>query len=54
MNFALMACTTCMQNAGGREVNAVNWGILTMILITYGLLFGFCLFFVYLGKRGSL
>ena len=49
----LLACTTCMQNATGLQVDAINQGIITMVLIVYSVLFCFAGFFVYLWRRAQ-
>lgn len=42
-----------MQNASGREVDAINAGILTLLFIVYSLLSGFALFFIYLKRKAK-
>lgn len=47
----LLACTTCMQSATGIQVDAINQGIVTLLVIVYAVLFGFGGFFFYLWRR---
>jgi len=46
----LLACTTCMQGATGIQVDAINQGIIMLILVTFALLAGFAAFFFHLWR----
>jgi hypothetical protein len=47
----MITCTTCMSNAQGLTVDAVNTGILLLLGVIVSLLVGFAAFFIYLKRR---
>ncbi|OVE82107.1 hypothetical protein BVY03_02335 [bacterium K02(2017)] len=47
------ACPTCMRNISGKEAEAINWGIITLLICIIAVLACFAGFFIYLIKKNN-
>jgi len=45
------ACSACFANVTGKQADALNWAILSLLFVISSLLVGFAIFFIYLRRR---
>ena len=48
---SLMACATCYGQSDSKLAEGMNWGILTLMVVVYGVLMGIAGFFGYIIYR---
>ena len=48
---SLMACATCYGQSNSKLAEGMNWGILTLMVVVYGVLMGIAGFFGYIIYR---
>lgn len=48
---SLMACATCYGQTDSKLAEGMNWGILTLMVVVYGVLMGIASFFGYIIYR---
>ena len=48
---SLMACATCYGQSDSKLAEGMNWGILTLMVVVYGVLMGIAFFFGYIIYR---
>ena len=48
-----LACATCYGQSDSPLAAGMNWGILTMIVVAYGVLLSIAGFFVFLARRAA-
>lgn len=47
-------CAACLGNSDSAMAEAMNWGIMTLLVVVLGVLIGITAFFVYIARRSAL
>lgn len=47
-------CAACLGNSDSAMAQAMNWGIMTLLVVVLGVLVGISAFFVYIARRSAL
>ena len=50
---SLLACATCYGQSDSKLAEGMNWGILTLMVVVYGVLMGIAGFFAYIIYRSK-
>ena len=50
---SLLACATCYGQSDSKLAEGMNWGILTLMVVVYGVLMGITGFFAYIIYRSK-
>ena len=50
---SLLACATCYGQSDSKLAEGMNWGILTLMVVVYGVLIGIAGFFAYIIYRSK-
>ena len=46
-------CAACLGNSDSAMAQAMNWGILTLLVVVMGVLLGIAAFFVFIARRSA-